>query len=53
VAITTGLAAAGVTGAQIEVKVVDRISVADARDNAGKLRTIIGSQFYGEVPDTP
>ena len=50
-AITTGLAAAGVTGAQIEVKVVPWISVADARDNAGKLRTIIGSQFYEGVPD--
>jgi len=53
VAITTGLAAAGVTGAQIDVKLVDWISVADARDNAGKLRTIIGSQFYEGVPDAP
>ena len=52
-AITTGLAAAGVTGAQIDVKLVDWISVADARDNAGKLRTIIGSQFYEGVPDAP
>jgi phenylacetate-CoA ligase len=45
-AIATGLATAGVTGTQIEVHVVDSISVADSRDNAGKLRTIIGSQFY-------
>jgi phenylacetate-coenzyme A ligase PaaK-like adenylate-forming protein len=52
-AITTALATAGVTGAQIEVKVVDSISVADASDNAGKLRTIIGSHFYQGGPAPP
>ena len=52
-AITTALAAAGVTGAQIEIHVVDWISVADARDNAGKLRTIIGSQFYEGFQEPP
>jgi phenylacetate-CoA ligase len=52
-AITTALATAGVTGAHIEVHVVDSISIADARDNAGKLRTIIGSQFYEGFTEPP
>jgi phenylacetate-coenzyme A ligase PaaK-like adenylate-forming protein len=53
VTITTALATAGVTGTHIEVRVVDSISVADARDNAGKLRTIIGSQFYEGFIEPP